>query len=132
MQCALRPSSMVPAGFAVVSASTSESRTIIEVRSTTPASQCPGCGNVSRRVHSRYRRQVSDLPLAGRSVRLVAHVRRFRCDAVRCGQSVFAERFADGALAPWARRTGRLEGLVHHLGLALGGSINRRPASPAG
>jgi len=24
-------------------------------------------------------------------------------------------------LTPWARRTGRLEGLVHHLGLALGG-----------
>jgi transposase len=44
--------------------------------------------------------------------------RRFRCDAVLCGRQIFAERFADDALAPWARRTARL-------GLALGG----RPAA---
>jgi hypothetical protein len=58
-------------------------------------------------------------------VKLIATVRRFRCEAVRCGQSIFAERFANNTVAPWARRTGRLDGLVHHLGLALGG----RPAA---
>jgi transposase len=63
--------------------------------------------------------------MAGRWVQLIAYVRRFRCCAVRCGQGIFAERFAAGVLAPWARRTGRLEELVHHLGLALGG----RPAA---
>jgi hypothetical protein len=52
-------------------------------------------------------------------------VRRFRCDAVLCGRQLFAERFGDGALAPLARRTGRLDDIVHHLGLALGG----RPAT---
>jgi hypothetical protein len=30
----------------------------------------------------------------------------------------FTERFDDGALAPWARRTTRLDLIVHHLGLA--------------
>jgi transposase len=52
-------------------------------------------------------------------------VRRFRCDAVLCGRQVFSERFANGVLPPLARRTGRLEHIVHHLGLALGG----RPAA---
>jgi hypothetical protein len=37
----------------------------------------------------------------------------------------FHERFDDGAVAPWARRTARLALVVHHLGLALGG----RPAA---
>lgn len=52
-------------------------------------------------------------------------VRRFQCDAVLCPRRIFAERFADGALAPLARRTERLDHIVHHLGLALGG----RPAA---
>ena len=51
--------------------------------------------------------------------------RRFRCDAVLCGRQIFVERFASDVLAPSARRTGRLDCIVHHLGLALGG----RPAA---
>lgn len=117
----LRPSSLVPAGFAVTSASSAGEVTTVEIRSTGVTSRCPGCGVVSRRVHSRYRRRIVDLPMAGRSVELVATVRRFRCEAVLCARSIFTERFDDGVLAPWARRTARLDGLVHHLGLALGG-----------
>ena len=45
---------------------------------------CPACGAVSRRVQSRYRRRVVDLPLGGRRVELLIMVRRFRCDAVLC------------------------------------------------
>jgi len=86
---------------------------------------CPSCGTVSRRVHSRYRRRVTDLPLSGRIVQLLVIARRFRCDAVLCGRQIFTERFAEGVLAPSARRTARLESIVHHLGLALGG----RPAA---
>jgi transposase len=52
-------------------------------------------------------------------------VRRFRCKAVLCGRQVFSERFSNGVLPPLARRTERLEYIVHHLGLALGG----RPAA---
>jgi transposase len=76
-------------------------------------------------VHSHYRRRVADLPLAGRSVQLVLVARRFRCDAVLCGRQIFTERFADGVVASSARRTARLDCIVHHLGLALGG----RPAA---
>jgi len=68
---------------------------------------------------------VTDLPLSGRVVELLVAARRFRCDAVLCGRQIFTERFADGILAPSARRTARLDSVVHHLGLALGG----RPAA---
>ena len=121
MQNALRPSSLVPAGFAVTSAASAGPVTIVEVRSTGASSRCPACGAASRRVHSRYRRRIVDLPMAGRSVELVATMRRFRCEAVLCERSIFTERFDDCVLAPWGRRTARLDGLVHHLGLALGG-----------
>src|SRR5271155_3368349 len=99
--------------------------TVITVRYSSRVSPCPGCGASSERVHSRYLRRLTDLPLAGRPVRLVVVARRFRCSAVSCGRRIFTERFEDGVLAPWARRTGRLDYVVHHLGLALGG----RPAA---
>jgi transposase len=52
---------------------------------------------------------------------LLLNARRFRCLLIDCPQRIFVERL-DGTLArPFARRTSRLEGLVHHLGLALGG-----------
>jgi hypothetical protein len=68
---------------------------------------------------------VGVLPIAGHPVRLVVMARRFYCAAVLCGRRIFAERFDSSLLAPWARRTSRLDHIVHHLGLALGG----RPAA---
>src|SRR5258708_13448310 len=125
MHQALRLCCLVPPGFAVVSTVCEESRSIITVRSTAIVGVCPSWGAVSRRVHSRNRRRVADLPLAGRSVQLLVVARRFRCDGVLCRRQIFTERFADGVLAPSARRTARLDSIVHHLGLVLGG----RPAA---
>lgn len=68
-------------------------------------------------------RQAADLPIAGRRVVLRVTVRRFWCDAVLCRRRIFAERFDANTLAPLSRRTGRLETIVHHLGLALGGRL---------
>ena len=48
-------------------------------------------------------------------------VRRFRCTMAACPARIFAERLDPGIAAPFARRTSRLDGLAHHLGLALGG-----------
>jgi zinc-finger of transposase IS204/IS1001/IS1096/IS1165 len=125
MQQALRRSSLVPAGFVVESAFCDNETTVITVRSSQSFGLCPSCGTVSRRVHSHYRRRVRDLPLSGRRGELVIIARRFRCEAVLCGRQIFTERFAEGVLALSARRTTRLDGIVHHLGLALGG----RPAA---
>jgi hypothetical protein len=121
MNQALRSYSLVPSGFVVVTAVHDTAMTTITVRSSKDFGVCPSCGTVSRRVHSRYQRRACDLPLSGRSVKLLVVARRFRCDAVLCGRQIFAERFANDVLAPWARRTSRLDYIVHHLGLALGG-----------
>jgi transposase len=125
MEHALRPSALVPDGFVVDSAVCDGGTTLITVRPTSRTSACPRCGTRSERIHSRYLRHASDLPLAGRSVRLVVVARRFRCGAVSCSRRIFTERFDGSVLAPWARRTARLDYVVHHLGLALGG----RPAA---
>ena len=125
MQQALHRSSLVPRGFVVESACYEGDKAVITVRASGSFGVCPSCGTASRRVHSRYRRRVTDLPLSGRVVELLVAARRFRCDAVLCGRQIFTERFADGILAPSARRTARLDSVVHHLGLALGG----RPAA---
>src|SRR6516164_10200290 len=125
MQQALHRSSLVPRGFVVESAYYEGDKAIIAVRVSGSVGLCPSCGTVSRRVHSRYLRRVTDLPLSGRIVQLLVIARRFRCDAVLCGRQIFTERFAEGVLAPSARRTARLDTIVHHLGLALGG----RPAA---
>src|SRR3546814_6668172 len=69
----------------------------------------------SRRIHSRYLRRLTDLPIAGHPVRLLVKARRFYCDAVLCGRHIFTERFESGLLAHWARRTARLDHIVHHL-----------------
>jgi hypothetical protein len=42
-----------------------------------------------------------------------------------CGRRIFCEQFDSSVLARYGRRTQRLETIVHHLGLALGG----RPAA---
>jgi hypothetical protein len=118
MQRALRPSALVSCGFDVENAVCAGTTTVISVRPTSGTGLCAGCGARSMRIHSRYQRRLTDLPLAGRQVRLMGVARRFRCDTVLCGRRIFTERFDDGALAPWARRTARLDLVVHHLGLA--------------
>ena len=87
--------------------------------------ECPLYGARSRRIHSRYHRQVADLPSAGKQVRLRVITRRFVCEVPHCRRRIFAERFGDDVLPTRSRRTARLECIVHHLGLALGS----RPAA---
>jgi transposase len=96
----VRPSKLVPAGFAVESSEIDGERVLVNVRSTGASAVCPACGACSRRIQSRYRRTAADLPMAGRRVVLSIIVRRFWCDAELCGRRIFAERFGDDVLAP--------------------------------
>jgi transposase len=118
-------SRIVPAGFDVEHTEIEEQRASVTIRAVSRIAICPSCGACSMRVQSRYSRRALDLPISGRQVDLTILVRRFWCDAVLCGMRNFAERFGDAVLASRSRRTGRLETIVHHLGLALGG----RPAA---
>jgi transposase len=107
MQQALQRSNLVPSGFVVEGAHFEGDKAVIAVRASGSVGLCPSCGTVSRRVHSRYRRRVTDLPLSGRIVQLLVIARRFRCDAVLCGRQIFTERFAEGY---WLRRRGARRG----------------------
>jgi transposase len=113
--------SLIPPGLEVDSVDRGEDTLLVTARSNAATASCPLCGGASRRVQSHYFRQPSDLPCAGRRVRLRLLVRRFRCGVPGCQRRIFAERFGRKVLAVRARRTGRLEEVVHHLGLAMGG-----------
>lgn len=121
----LEISTLIPSGLSVESiARTSEAITVTACAVDTEG-KCPLCDTVSQRVHSRYFRRVSDLPCSGRRFYLRLLARRFFCDTPECKRKIFAERFDETIVTKGSRRTSRLECLVHHLGLALGG----RPAA---
>lgn len=117
--------SLAPDGFSVNEVKVVADSVQIQLRSRQPLGRCPDCGRQSRRVQSRYVRRPADLPLGGRRVQLMIVARRFWCDAILCGRRIFCEQFDGSVLARYGRRTQRLETIVHHLGLALGG----RPAA---
>jgi transposase len=112
---------LLPKGLLVESVSRGAGSIIVAARSAASEGICPSCGRRSRRVHSRYRRTLADLPCSGRALRIGLMVRRFRCTMAACPARIFAERLDPGVAAPFARRTSRLDRLAHHLGLALGG-----------
>ncbi len=88
---------------------------------------CPACQHGSRRVHSCYQRQPTDLPVSDRRVRLVLTVRRFRCQNEQCLKRTFAERWPD-LLGAHAQRTMRLDLALGAVALALGGQAGQRLA----
>lgn len=120
MSCRLSLSTVVPAGLAVDHQEFSNGVLIVTASARASSAACPSCDRLSHRVHSRYHRRVADLPLGGRAVLLRLATRRFRCDEQSCRRQIFAERFGM-SVSERARRTDRMEGIVHHLGLALGG-----------
>jgi transposase len=100
----VRASTLIPRGFVADDAINDLDGTLITMRPGGVTSQCPACGTISGRIHSRYSRRLADLPIAGRRVRLVLLARRFYCSVVLCGRRIFNVRFDSDVLAPWARR----------------------------
>ncbi len=86
---------------------------------------CPDCGTPSSSCHSRYVRTLSDLPISGAVVKLRLSVRRFRCRQRSCRRKTFSEPLAPNIGRRHGRRVARCDGLLHAVGLALGG----RPGS---
>jgi transposase len=93
--------------------------------------RCPVCGHRSRRVHSRYRRTVADLPLAGKPVTLHIQTRRFYCQRPACPRRIFTERLPD-LVAPHGRRSDGLRAALQQIGLQVGGEAGARLAHALG
>src|SRR5216683_2895377 len=117
--------SLSPAGLLIDDVAIEPDRIVIAARCRAAFSECPDCGRQSGHVHSRYERRLLDLPSHGRVVQLQITVRRFRCATSGCRRRIFAEPLGEAVAGRSARRTFRLEAIVHHLGVALGG----RPAA---
>ena len=113
-----RISALVPVGLIVESVAQLDDAILVTARAGIQVATCPLCASPSRRVHSRYVREVLDLPCTGRSVRLRVVIRRFRCDTQHCRRRIFAERFDKTVLLVRSRRTSRLDCIVHHLGVS--------------
>jgi transposase len=96
-----------------------------QVTTTAPEAYCPLCQQRSSRVHSRYVRQVADLPWHGIALRLQLRVRRFFCANSTCQQTIFTERLP-GLVASYARKTVRLAQVLEVIGLAVGGEAGAR------
>ena len=112
---------LLPAGLVVDNVTVGPDEVVIAAHARGQGAECPGCGRLSRQVHSQYTRYLSDVPAHGRPVRVCLTVRRFRCPHGGCSRKIFAERLDAEITQPYARRTTRLQQLVRCLGLALGG-----------
>ena len=104
---------------------------VVDARLGVDESACPRCGQPSRRVHSRYRRQLVDAPIAGRPVQLRLRIRRLFCDNAACAARTFAEQPA-ALTAPRARRTSLLRRMLASIAVALAGRAGARLADRLG
>jgi transposase len=83
---------LLPAGLLVDHVSLDRRQIAISARSASGWATCPCCGSRSRKVHSRFRRHLADLPAHGLDVRLMVQVRRFLCGSGTCCRAIFSER----------------------------------------
>lgn len=103
----------------------------IHAETVTKGASCPECGGLSRRVHSRYRRLLSDTAIGVREVLIGLRVRRFVCPVLECPRRIFAERL-DSLTSRYGRRTHGASAVLESLGLALGGRAGARLAARVG
>jgi hypothetical protein len=82
---------------------------------------------VSRWVHSRYERRLSDTAVAGQETMIHLRVRRFFCRSVTCRKTTFAEQ-VPGLTTRYGRWTNRLKDALRVVALALGGRAGARLA----
>ena len=105
-----------------------ESLIVLRVHVVQTRAACPLCQQYSNSLHSRYIRQVADLPWHGVAVRLELHARKFRCGNELCRRKVFCERLPK-VVESYARKTVRLSSVLTLLAFALGGEAGARTAA---
>src|SRR5262245_11919114 len=103
----------------------------IIVKTRSKQALCPQCHSPSAHLHSRYVRRLADLPWLGTAVRLEVRARRLYCRHIECPQRIFCERLPT-FVAPYARRTLRLNEALRLIGLTAGGEAGARLAVALG
>ena len=111
--------------------SPSQRNLTFNLTSTQTIAECPLCGGLTQKVHSRYERTLADLPCLHFSLKLLVQVCKFFCPNTDCRRCIFTERLPEVA-APWARKTVRFVEHLQSIGLALGGAAGARLGSILG
>src|SRR5688500_11914097 len=117
----------IPA-FEILEIITTPKRIVIHAGSITQRAVCPRCQTDSTHRHSRYWREVQDLPLGERTVTLRLHLNRYRCRQSTCSQQTFREQHPN-VVIKWGRSTVRHTTAIQAVGLALGGAPGSRLAA---
>jgi hypothetical protein len=78
----------LPEGLEVVDSDVANQVITLTIISTQQHPSCPLCGRRASRVHSHYRRQLTDMSCARRRVRFILHVRKFFCDEKTCVRKI--------------------------------------------
>jgi transposase len=120
-----------PSGLRLEHVEIQERMLLLTLCTTRAAAACPTCAAPSYHIHSHYQRTVADLPWGGSAVRLFLQVRKFFCRAPACPQRIFTERLPQ-VVAPYARKTVRLNDMLQLIGVALGGAAGARLAVRVG
>jgi transposase len=134
--CSPRPSAspaLLPDPWALAIDSIAAQGTLIvfRVRTRDETAACPQCGQRAHRIHSRYRRTLSDLPWQGIPVQFQLTVPKFFCDNPACAQRIFAQRLAS-VTERYSRKTLRLSQALHLLVYRLGGETAAKVAQRLG
>lgn len=127
----VQPALALPNGLEVIGIEMIDTVLTITAVSTQMCPCCPLCGAPASRVHSRYTRQVADLPCGGQQVRLQLQVRKCFCEVSTCARKIFVEHLTP-FVEPWARVTRRLYQIVQVIGLATGGRLGVRVTNRLG
>ena len=118
-------------GFRLRQLTCNEESITLECERTTPTASCPICQTTTRSIHSRYRRVIRDLPISGKMVLLLLHVRKFYCKEPTCPRQVFAERLPQ-LTSPHGQATAGLRLFLATLGREAGGAGGARSAAGIG
>ncbi|NGO46106.1 transposase family protein [Streptomyces sp. YC419] len=90
-----------------------------------PPGACPQCAHPATRVHSRYWRHISELPVGGRGLIVRLHVRRFFCYQSQCQRRTFVEQVA-GLTEPRRRSSSAARSAIRAVAMRLGGRPGQR------
>ena len=100
--------------IAVDSISTTPESIVLHLSTTTQLVACPLCRLGSHRIHSHYKRTLTDLPWSRVTVRVRLRTRKFFCDNPTCARRVFTEPIPELAVR-YARKMLRLAETLRQL-----------------
>ncbi|MFI9749490.1 transposase family protein [Streptomyces collinus] len=98
---------------------------VVDAAGCAPPGKCPQCEHPATWVHSRYWRQISELPVGGQGLIVRLHVRRFFCDQTHCQRRTFVEQVA-GLTEPRRRPSPAARLAIRAVAMELGGRPGQR------